>query len=79
MLFHIQTRNARTLHGGSIHHCAGCGTIAVNSIRPRAEHGNVFSGDFARTVKRKMLVASAGSRVAGNFHRNFSTGNDAGL
>src|SRR5579862_412417 len=50
-----------------------CGrTIAVDTVRPRAEYRDVFSGNWFGTSERELLIASADATVADG-HRYFPT------
>src|SRR5262245_5466525 len=52
-------------------------TVAVNTIRPGAKHGDVLAGNLPGAVKGKVLVAAAGAALAADLDCDLAAGNDA--
>src|SRR5689334_3156526 len=74
---HVESGLLRSLERSAIRNCAGRRAHTINAVCPRAQHCDVFTGNLLGTVKCKVLVASAGSRIRGNFHSDLAAGNNA--
>src|SRR5579864_1735499 len=72
----IQASCLRAHERAAIRNRARCGTVTVNSVRPRAEYRYLLSCDSVRAGQGKLLIPPASSPIH-NLHRNLSAGKKA--
>src|ERR1017187_4576485 len=63
---------ARALQSSAVDDRSGGQTVAVDSIRSRAERSNTLSRNLLHARQRELLIAPANSGVR-NLHRNFTS------